>query len=404
MERVRQNPRDAEFAADPYAFYDRIRAMGGFVFWEDYDLPVATNHATVSAVLKDRRFGREPLVPVLVPEHLKDFYDVEAHSMLELEPPTHTRLRGNVLRAFTSSRIQALAPSISELADRLVEDFPANKTFDLLAAYAEPLPLTVITRLLGMPEDMAYEMRRWSNLMVKMYMANRTPQDEQAANTAAAEFAAFVGDYVKLRRSSPSDDLISALIATESEGEQLTTQELVSTVILLMNAGHEATVHAIGNGVATLLGQGVNPDSLKPTFIAATVEEILRFDPPLHMFTRYAYEDCEIDGYRFARGDMVGCLLAAANRDPKVFPAPSQFDPTRPNNRHVSFGAGIHFCVGAPLARLEMQVGLPILFARCPKLSLATAPEVSNTYHFHGLKELLVQCGDDIKEEAMSST
>lgn len=307
--------------------------------------------------------------------------------MLELEPPRHTRLRNLVLRAFTSRRIAGLAPDIIALTEELVAAFPAGD-FDLLHAFAQPLPVRIIARLLGVPEEMAPDLLRWSNAMVGMYMAGRTRAMEDRAVAATEAFVAFLRAYVDDRRARPADDLITQLIAAESEGEKLSTDELIATCILLLNAGHEATVHTIGNGVKTLLETGTALASLAPENVDATVEEILRFDPALHMFTRWAYEEVEVMGHRFQRGDKVGLLLAAANRDPGVWDDPARFKPARPPKPLATFGAGLHFCVGAPLARLELQIALPILFQHHPKLALAARPEYADVYHFHGLRAL----------------
>jgi cytochrome P450 len=226
--------------------------------------------------------------------------------------------------------------------------------------------------------------------MVGMYQARRTRAMEDAAAGAAADFAAFLRAYVEERRTRPADDLITHLIAAEEDGERLTTDELITTCILLLNAGHEATVHTMGNGVKALLESGAPDAALDADRIEGTVEEILRFDPPLHLFTRFAYEEVELFGHGFRRGDRVGCLLAAANRDPEAWPEPARFDPFRSVRTNLAFGAGLHFCVGAPLARLELQVALPILFARLPGLRLAGAPVYANLYHFHGLEHLRV--------------
>ena len=381
-----QSPTDPAFVQDPYPFYARARAEGGdFVFWSDYDMPCAVSHRAVGAILKDRRLGRE--IPAdkapAIPPHLAPFYAIEAHSMLEREPPVHTRLRGLVLRAFTSRRIAALAPDITALADRLIGEFPQGE-FDLLTAFAQPLPVIVIARLLGVPETDAPDLLRWSNAMVAMYQARRTPEIEAAAATASAEFTAYLSDYIATRRSRPGDDLISELIAAEQDGERLSRDEMISTCVLLLNAGHEATVHTMGNGVKALLAQDHR------RIDAATIEEILRYDPPLHMFTRWAYEDVEICGQTFAAGQEIAALLGAAGRDPAAYADPDRFDPARTGPAHHAFGAGIHFCVGAPLARLELQIGLERLFATCPNLALAATPRYADLYHFHGLTALRV--------------
>ncbi|WP_226782674.1 cytochrome P450 [Oceaniglobus trochenteri] len=393
MKTLHQSPTDPAFVQNPYPFYEQARADGGLFRWADYGFVAATSHAAVSALLRDRRLGREVPGEMAKPpaSHTTDFYGVEAHSMLELEAPRHTRLRGLVLRAFTSRRIAALAPEIEQLCHALIDGF--DDRVELLGAYAQQVPVIVIARLLGVPDSMAPELLAWSNAMVGMYQAGRTQEMEVAANTAAREFSAFLRDYVKERRSRPADDLITHLIAAEEDGERLSTDELITTCILLLNAGHEATVHSMGNGVKCLLEQGASPDLLAPGMVDKTVEEILRFDPPLHIFTRWAYEDVTLEGHTFKRGDEVACVLAAANRDPAVYDQPDSFRPGRSGPAHTSFGAGAHFCVGAPLARLELRIALAALFARHPGLKLEGAPQFGNIYHFHGLRRLDVLPG-----------
>lgn len=388
MQSLSQSPNDPAFVQNPYAFYNRARAAGPFFHWQDYGKTCATAYAAVNAILRDRRFGREIPAdqrPEIAP-HTAPFYAVEAHSMLELEPPRHTRLRGLVMRAFTSRRINALAPEIAQLSHDLIDAFP-NEPFDLLQNFGQRLPVTIIARLLGVPEEMGADLLRWSNAMVKMYIPGRSRAIEDAAAQASQDFCDFLRAYVETRRAHPADDLITHLIAAEEAGEKLSTDELITTCILLLNAGHEATVHAIGNGVKTLL-ETQTPINAAP--IDAIVEEIIRFDPPLHMFTRYAYQDVEVMGHIIPKGSEVALLLAAANHDPSAFDAPQQFNPARPTKANLSFGAGLHFCIGAPLARLELQVALPILFERLPKLRLAAPPQYADLYHFHGLTRLMV--------------
>lgn len=393
MQSLAQSPREPGFVQSPWAFYDRARASGPLFFWEEYGFPCAAGHAAVSALLRDRRFGREAPAGLLPepPAHLAPFYAIEAHSMLEREPPAHTRLRGLVARAFVSRRIATLAPEIAALSAGLVAGFGGAEV-DLLPAWAERIPVIVICRLLGVPEEMADRLLAWSHDMVAMYQARRDRAVEDRAAAAAAEFASFIRGYIAERRRRPADDLLTALIAAEAAGDRLSTDELVTTCILLLNAGHEATVHALGNGVAAILASEHPPARLFADAAATerTVEEILRFDPPLHLFTRYALEEAEAFGHRLARGAVVGLLLGAANRDPAVFPEPHRFDPARPPGPHLSFGAGIHFCVGAPLARLELQVALPDLFARLPGLRLAAPPAYADRFHFRGLAALRV--------------
>lgn len=389
MQTLHQSPTDPTFVQNPYSFYDNARAAGAFFRWTEYDMVCTGDAAAVNAIFRDRRFGREAPEALSTPQHLAAFYAVEKHSMLELEPPRHTRLRSLVLRAFTSRRIAALQPEIESLSHQLIDRFPTTP-FDLLQAFGQPLPVIIIARLLGVPEVMAPELLRWSNAMVGMYQARRTQAMEAAAVTATDAFVAFLTEYIHQRRLVPADDLITHLIAAESEGERLTTEELISTCILLLNAGHEATVHTIGNGVKLLLETDGPLGVLNPTAVAATVEEILRFDPALHMFTRWAYEDVDVMSHRFRRGDRVGLLLAAANRDPAIWDSPEQFRPDRSIRPHASFGAGLHFCVGAPLARLELQTALPILFKRLPGLKMTEPPVYADVYHFHGLQRLMV--------------
>ena len=382
-----QSPTDPAFVQNPYPFYELARAGGPFFHWADYGLVCTGNAAAVTAIFRDRRFGREAPEALTIPPHLAPFYAVEAHSMLELEPPSHTRLRGLVLRAFTSRRIAALQPDIAALSHSLIDRFPTGP-FDLLQAFAQPLPVIIIARLLGVPEVMAPDLLRWSNAMVGMYQARRTPAMEADAISATESFVTFLTGYIAKRRANPADDLITHLIAAEDAGQRLSTEELISTCILLLNAGHEATVHTIGNGVKTLLETATPHTALAPGAIAGTVEEVLRYDPALHMFTRWAYEDVAVAGHIFHRGDRVGLLLAAANRDLRAWDHPADFRPDRPVKPHASFGAGLHFCVGAPLARLELQTALPILFQRHPRLHLTNAPRYADVYHFHGLTRL----------------
>lgn len=395
---VRQSPLDPAFVQDPYPAYDRMRSIGRAVFWEDYGFWCFPGFDDVNALLRDKRFGRDVLHVATreqlgwpePAEHLKPFMDVEAHSLLEREPPAHTRLRSLVNRAFVSRAIERLRPRIEALSDDLIDRFEGQGRVDLLAAYATPIPVIVIADLLGVPADMADQLLDWSHRMVAMYQFNRTRATEDDAVRATQDFVAFMRGYVEERRRRPADDLISTLIAAEEAGDRLSTDELITTCILLLNAGHEATVHAIGNGVKALLDHGIDPAAAfaSPAATANTVEELLRFDAPLHLFTRYVLEDTEVADVPLKRGDRIGLLLGAANRDPARFADPHRLDVARPDVAHTSFGAGIHFCVGAPLARLELQIALPTLYRRLPRLRLAEPPVYADRYHFHGLERL----------------
>ena len=392
MEKISQSPTDPSFVQNPYVFYKNMLTKSGPVFWQEYDMAAVFDYATVSALLKDKRLGREIPADMASPPapHLAPFYDVEAHSMLELEPPRHTRLRSLVLRAFTSRRIGELRPEIDALCHELIDRFPSDE-MDLLTQYATHIPVIIIARLLGVPESMAPDLLRWSNDMVMMYQARRTRALEDRAVASTLEFSDFIRRYVDEKRKTPADDLLTNLIQAEEDGAKLSTDELITTCILLLNAGHEATVHTLGNGIKTLLENGIGAEAMTPDRIEATVEEILRFDPPVHLFTRYAYENMDIGGHTLKRGQQIAYVYGATGRDPARWDDPDHFDPTRPIQKNLSFGGGIHFCVGAPLARLELQVALPILFDRCPHLSLVDTPYYSNIYHFHGLSNLMVR-------------
>ncbi len=387
---VQLDPREAQFYANPYPYYDRIREQVPVFKWEQYGHWCFARHEDVNALLRDRRFGRQILHVASREElglaepaaHLKPFTDHEQHSLLELEPPVHTRLRGLINRAFLARHIERLRSIITSLSNRLIDCFEASGEVDLLSAYATPIPVIVICELLGAPPEMADQFLKWSHDHVSMYMARRDKAIEDQAVKSVLEFSAYMRGLIAEKRRSPKDDLLSQLAVAN----ELTENELVTTAILILNAGHEATVHSIGNGVKSMLERGLS-GSITPSLI----EEILRFDAPLHMFTRYALEDLEFAGVNFKKGETVGLMLGAANRDPARFESPEIFNPTREQNAHVSFGAGIHFCIGAPLARLEMLIAFETLFARLPRLKLKGVPQYKDVYHFHGLEELRVQ-------------
>ncbi len=390
---VSLDPVDPDFFNNPYPAYHAIRAEVPVFKWEQYGYWCFARHEDVNALLRDRRFGRqilhvasrEELGWLETPPHLKPFYDFESRSLLELEPPVHTRLRSLVNRSFLSRQVERLRPMITNLSNRLIDRFETAHEVDLLPAFATPIPVIVICELLGVPPDMSQQLLAWSHDMVAMYQARRDAAIEEAAVKATIAFSDFMRGYIAQRRKQPRDDLLSELIRAEEQGAKLTEDELVTTAVLLLNAGHEATVHAIGNGIKCLLEHNVR-DGIGEGHI----EETLRYDAPLHLFTRYALEDLDYAGIKFRKGETVGLMLGAANRDPGRFPAPDRFIPEREPNPQVSFGAGIHFCIGAPLARLEMQIAMPLLFQRLPKLRLAEQPHYRNAYHFHGLESLKV--------------
>jgi cytochrome P450 len=397
---VSLDPRDPQFYQDPYPAYRAIRAEAPIFFWEQYGFWCFARHAEASALLRDRRFGRQILHRATrqelgwsePPAHLRPFLDVERHSLLEIEPPEHTRLRNLINRAFVSRQIERLAPRIERLAEDLIDRFEEQGEVDLIEHFASRLPAVVIAELLGVPGEMWARLLDWSHRMVAMYQFGATRAVEDDAVSATEEFVAFLRDYVAARRAARTDDLISRLIAADSDEGRLSEDELISTCILVLNAGHEATTHGLGNSVKAMLEAAIDPRRAfaTPAASAAIVEELLRFDTPLHLFTRYALQHVVFQGVAFRPGDRIGLLLGAANRDPECFAAPDRIDASRSPNPHIAFGAGIHFCLGAPLARLEMAIALPVLFDRLPALRLAARPVYRDNYHFHGLAALRV--------------
>ena len=391
MQLISQNPTNNDFIQNPYKFYKNFISDDCLYFWQEYNMPAVFDYAGQEILFKDKRFGREKLEDHsnVQERHLNMFNHVETNSMLELEPPKHTRLRGLVLRAFTTRKINTLQTEIALLSHELLDDLKVENV-DILKEFATLLPVIVIARLLGVPESMAKDLLGWSNDMVMMYQARRTKELEIKANSSTKEFVSFMEKYIEEKRFDHKDDLISHLISAEEEGDKLSKDELISTCILLLNAGHEATVHTLGNGIKTIIEYGKEKKYLLPEFISATVEEILRYDPPLHIFTRYAYEDVHFRNHKFKRGDQVALVIGAAGRDEKIWNSAHSFNPFRSTKKNLSFGSGIHFCVGAPLARLELVTALPIIFDKFPNIKLLDEPLYSNLYHFHGLRELNV--------------
>jgi cytochrome P450 len=387
------DPRDPAFYGDPYRWYTAIHESGATTFyWEEYGFWCVAGFDQANALLRDRRFGRAPGVPERT-ERIANWWETERWSLLAIDPPEHTQLRGLVNRAFLSRQIELLRPRIAELAGELIDRFEPEGSVDLLPRYAAPLPAVVIAEMIGLPADMAPQLLAWSNSMVKMYMFGVDAAVEAEADRAAEEFVAHLTATVAERRARPRPDLLTHMLDAEIDGERLSDAEVIATTILLLNAGHEATVHTTGNAVATILRHGADPIALFATDeqTEATVEECLRFDAPLHLFTRYALDDVELEpGLVLRRGEQIGIMLGAANRDPRRFERPDEFDPFRADGGNVSFGAGIHFCIGAPLARLELSTSLRLLFERLPGLRLAAEPQYRDIFHFHGLDRVMV--------------
>lgn len=398
--RASAKPRDAAFYQNPYAFYADLHRGGTPTFlWEDYGHWCFTSFRDVNGLLRDKRFGREILHVMTREElgwaapkdHTKAFDQTEKYSLLALEPPSHTRLRMLVNRAFVSRNVEQLRPRIERLTNEVIDGFAGGGGVELIKAFAAPIPAVVIAEMIGLPAEMAPQLLNWSNRMVQMYMYGVTRETELDANQASVDFMAYLREVIAERRRAPKEDLLTHMLTADPvDGQKLSEDEVISTTILLLNAGHEATVHTTGNAVKTILESGLDPVRLfaDEAQTAATVEECLRFDAPLHMFTRYALSDLEYEGTAFKKGEVIGLMLGAANRDPVRFKDADRFDPFRTDGQNVSFGAGIHFCIGAPLARIELQVALSTLFRRLPELRLAAEPRYNNVYHFHGLERL----------------
>lgn len=397
--RASVNPRDPAFYQNPYAFYSDLHAGTPAFFWEDYGHWCFAGFKDVSDLLRDKRFGRQILHVATREElgwpepraHTAAFDLTEKYSLLALEPPAHTRLRTLVNRAFVSRHVEQLRPRIEALANELIDGFAAKGEIELLKAFAAPIPAIVIAEMIGLPAEMAPQLLNWSNRMVQMYMFGVTQAREHDANQASSDFMDYLRTVIAERRKSPREDLLTHMLVADRDGQKLSEEEVISTAILLLNAGHEATVHTTGNGIKSILESGLDRRALfsSPEQTEATVEECLRFDAPLHMFTRYALSDIELEtGISLKKGDTIGLMLGAANRDSGRFENADRFDPFRADGANVSFGAGIHFCIGAPLARIELQVAMKTLFSRLPELRLAAAPSYNNVYHFHGLERL----------------
>jgi cytochrome P450 len=396
------DPTDEGFLADPYPALAALREETPIFYEESLERWFVTRHADVRACLRDRRLGRnfrhvgsedefaaaEPLDP-----RWQAFWHSERWSLLWPEPPEHTRIRKLVAAAFTPRSVEALRGPCAELAHELMPD----GRFDLLRDFAQPYSIAVICTLLGVPTDRGRDLLDWSHAMVKMYELDTTLEQAEAATVAAAEFRDYVLGVVGERRRQPQDDLVTRLVEVEVEGRRLGDPELVSTIIVLLNAGHEATVNTLGNGVLALLrheGQWarlvageVGPEE--------AVEELIRWDPPLQLFERWVLEDgVEIAGEPVPRGEKVALLFGSANRDPRVFADPEAFDVARENAaEHIGFGGGIHVCIGAPLARVELEASLRALVEQAPGLELVEEPRRNPAFVIWGLEGLEVRLG-----------
>ena len=368
-----------EVVADPYPHFAAERARHAVAWHEPSGMFLTFSHAAVSAVQRDRRLGRiwrdrEPL------DHLEPFNLLHRNQMMENEPPEHTRLRRPVARAFNRGHVERLRPRVRELAAGLLAEVDPSG-FDVIGQYAEPLPVLVIADLLGVPRSYAPSLRDWSQAIVHMYEVAPSAAVVDAAVSAATDFAGLVRELVAERRAAPREDLISDLVATE-----LTDDEVVAAVVLLLNAGHEASVNVFGNGLVAMLQRGLRPGP----DVAACVEEMLRFDSALQLFERTATAPVEVGGVLVEEGQKIAALLGAANRDPAVFDHPDDFDVVREPNNHLAFGVGVHFCLGAPLARMELVESVTALFDAVPGMRLTDEPESRGTFVLRGFRRVPV--------------
>lgn len=390
-----------DFVADPYPTLAELRGQGPLLWHEPSGRWLATTHAAVSAVLRNRALGRlwTDLEPAA---EMEPFNTLHRNQLMENEPPAHTRMRRLLAGAFGRGHVERLRPRIEDLAASMADalaDRAVDGTVDLLADYAEPLPVFVIADLLGVPREDHESLRDWSQAIVHMYEPSVDDATRTAAVEASEQFAAYVREVVERRRRDPGDDLVTDLIAardtTVPGGQKLNDDELVATVVLLLNAGHEASVNTFGNGMAALLD---HPEELARLVagdvgVDVALEELIRFDAPLQLFERTATADVEIAGSVVETGQVVACLMGSANRDGDVFEHADRFDVARDPNPHVGFGMGLHFCLGAPLARLELQLSLRALLERYPHLARAGEAPRRPTWVLRGYEKLDVDLG-----------
>ena len=387
------NLKDSQFLLNPYPVLSELRAHGRPMWHEEMQLWLAATHADATAVLRSKSLGR-----IYTPQEPSDLWEtfnwLHADSIMENEGAKHTRLRALVSKAFNRGQIDRLAPRIQKIVDELLDNCEELGEFDLLADFAEPLPVRVIAELLGVSPADEVNLRPWSQAIVKMYEFDVSAEEEAAARDASSEFAAMITNMVENRKANPTNDLVSELARVEESGETLTLRELIATCVLLLNAGHEASVNAFGNGFVAAINDGRAAETLRtrPREVTATaVEEFFRFDAPLQLFERTATTPTEINGVTIPTGAKIAALLGSANRDSLVFDNPEKINLERNPNNHISFGGGIHFCLGAPLARLELSTSLPALLERFPTIQMTEKPELRETFVLRGYSEIKVR-------------
>jgi cytochrome P450 len=398
MKPERFDPKDPAFIHDPYPVYEQLRAASPIFFHEGSGLWFCLDHEDVDFFLRDRRFGRaidhvlsleERGVDPPPPEY-EPFTRLGRHSMFDMEPPEHTRIKLLVHKAFTPQRINGLRDSIQRITSGLLDRAAAKGHIEVIEEFATPLPVAVIAELLGVPEADRHKLRPWSQDIVAMYELDHTAEEAERAVRASEEFSDYLRYLGHQRHANPRDDLITALIQAQEAGDKLSEDEYVSVCVLLLNAGHEATVNVIGNGLFALLQ---NPDQLvlvrdNPRLIPTAIEELMRYDTPLQLFRRWVLAEVEYMGFTFKPGDELGLMFGAANRDPRVFAEPAALDIKRDPNPHLAFGAGVHYCLGAPLARLELEIAFATLLARFPNLAISDEPRFKPKYVIRGLEAL----------------
>ena len=394
MGEVTFNPMDPEFVADPYPTYRRLRTddpvhQNPLGFW------VLTRYEDVMATLRDARAVKEPIA-AFVAARFGAAVPAIGFSMLDRDPPDHTRLRGLVSKAFTPKMVERLRSEVQAIVDGLLDAVEGAGTMDLIEQFAYPLPVTVICQMLGVPVKDRERFKQWGLDIARGLDAIMLPPDSEVARRSVASrqaLTAYFRELIAERRATPRADVLSDLIAAEEAGDRLSEAELLATCMLLLIAGHETTVNLIGNGTLALLR---HPDQLRllrerPGLIGTAVEELLRFDGPVQRTARIPSEDITIDGRTIPKGELVMPFIGAADRDPAQFPEPDRLDITRTDNRHVAFGLGIHFCLGAPLARVEGQIAINTLLRRMPRLALATErPVFRQSLTLRGLESLEV--------------
>jgi len=392
------NPLSPDFIRDPYPHYERLRSTDP-MHLTAFGAYVASRHAEVSLVLRDKRFGKDFVERTkrrYGPDIMKEpVFRSMSHWMLQQDPPDHTRLRGLVVKAFTARRVEDMRPRIQQIVDQTLDRIAPQGHMDLIEDFAFRLPVTIICDMLGIPEEhreVFYTSSRDGGRLLDPVPLSKAEIEQANAGNLMAQM--YFQQLFELRRKNPGDDLTTQLVQAEEDGSKLSNEELTANIILLFGAGHETTVNLIGNG---LLALHRNPDQLallkaNPGLIANAIEEFLRYDSSVQLTGRVALEDIDdLGGKNIPKGESVLCLLGSANRDPAVYPdRPDRLDITRPKIRPLSFGGGIHLCLGAQLARIEAEVAISTLLRRLPDLRLDNAenPEWRPTFVLRGLKNL----------------